>query len=73
MKIQIGNRIPRPQNNEDMRVAIWEEWDGITADDLDSLLSGMPNRVQAVFSADASARNTPFTTSAKNQTCILDI
>ena len=58
MKNRIHNRIPRPQNNEDMRRAIREEWDAISAADLDSLLSSMHSRVLSV--RNAKGGHTPY-------------
>lgn len=51
IKARIHARIPRPNNNALMREAIQEEWDKIDTQDLQLLLSGMPERVQAVLNA----------------------
>lgn len=49
MKERINRRRPRPATLETMRVAIQEEWDAISPTEIDSYISSMPRRVQAVI------------------------
>ena len=51
IKARINQRSPRPNRNELMGAAIREEWEAINTTELEGLLAGMPNRVQAVLTA----------------------
>lgn len=51
MKARINRRLPRPDKNDLMRDAIREEWENITTQDLESLLTSMPTRIQALIRA----------------------
>lgn len=49
MKDRIGRRIPRPTTNILLRVAIQEEWDAITNEEIAAMVDSMPQRVAAVM------------------------
>lgn len=49
MKDRIGHHVPRPTTNALLRVAIQEEWDAITSDEIGSMVDLMPDRIAAVM------------------------
>lgn len=48
MKDRIYCRVPRPTTNIALHIAIQEEWDAITSEEIASLVNSMPERIQAV-------------------------
>lgn len=48
MKQRINHRIPRPTTNLALQIAIQEEWDAITSEEIASLVDSMPARIAAV-------------------------
>jgi hypothetical protein len=48
MKDRIGCRVPRCTTNASLRIAIQEEWDAISPEEISSLVNSMPERVEAV-------------------------
>ena len=48
MKQRIRQRTPFPTTNEALRIAIHEEWDAITSEELSSLVNSLPTRVREV-------------------------
>jgi len=48
MKDRIYRRSPRPTTNPSLRIAIQEEWDAITEEEITALTSSLPARTAAV-------------------------
>lgn len=49
MKDRIGRRIPRQTTNVLLQVAIQEEWDAITSEEIAAMVNSIPDRVAAVM------------------------
>jgi hypothetical protein len=52
LKTRLNKRNPRPTTMTAIRVAIVEEWNGITIDEIRRVVDNMPQRVQAVLAAE---------------------
>ena len=52
LKTRLNKRNPHPTTMAAVRVAILEEWNGITIDEIRRVVDNMPQRVQAVLAAE---------------------
>jgi len=52
LKTRLNKWNPRPTTMAAVRVAILEEWNGITIDEIWRVVDNMPQRVQAVLAAE---------------------
>ena len=52
LKFRINARQPHPQSLNDVKQAIFEEWDRITVADIQKHVDSMPGRIQAVIKAN---------------------
>ncbi|KAH0603170.1 uncharacterized protein H6S33_008174 [Morchella sextelata] len=52
LKNRINMRSPHPKGVDEMRVAITDEWNRITEDELLECIDTMPERIAAVIEAD---------------------
>jgi hypothetical protein len=52
MKSRVSHRNPRPTKVVELRAAIQEEWDAITQEEIQALISTMPQRIAAFLEAN---------------------
>jgi len=52
MKSRISRRNPRPTRVVELQAAIQKEWDTITQDEIEVLVSTMPQRIAALLEAN---------------------